>query len=69
MKRNFKSNPKIFYKFVNLKVRVRQFPGSIKLGNKEGSTSVEIADMFTEFFQKLTLLILFILIILIALKK
>ena len=51
MKNNFQKSPKSFYKFVNSKRKVRQFPSSMKLGCRESGDHLEIANLFADFFQ------------------
>ena len=46
----FKSDPKSFYKFVNLKCRAANFPSVMKLGNHKSSDNKVISNLFEKFF-------------------
>ena len=50
IKNNFKSNPKSFYDFVNLKRKVSSKPSVLKYNNKEFVTGTDIAECYTDFF-------------------
>lgn len=50
MKRQFKSNPKSFYKFVKSKRRSSEFPKSMKFGSSTAYDDSSISNLFAKFF-------------------
>lgn len=50
VRHNLKNDPKSFYKFVNSKRRVAEFPSVMKYGDLESSDDKAISNMFADFF-------------------
>jgi len=48
---NFQTESNQFYNFVNAKRKSSALPSSVRLNSIEASTDLEIAALFTEFFQ------------------
>lgn len=50
MRNNFKTDPRSFYNFVNVKRKSNSFPPVMKLNNCESYDDLEISNMFADFF-------------------
>lgn len=50
IKSNIKTNPKLFFKFVNSKRKVSSYPSTMKFNDTTHNNDAEIANIFAEFF-------------------
>lgn len=50
---NIKSNPTEFWKFAKLKGRTEKYPDTMNYGDRVGTSTQEIVDMFADYFESL----------------